>query len=155
MFNWKHREAVSGRPIAGKLVAGMRRRLKGKVVSLDEVINRLAAEDEIQDPVAIKEVLAALHPAHAAYVRAQNQVSVMSEQFTGLKEMAPFVDIVAKAEDLYAPSAPPMSPLRDPTSLAGASSTRALERPERPSAAPFWKSATPSAWIQSYRASSG
>src|SRR5450755_2175065 len=40
-----------------------------------------------------------------------NQVSVMSEQLTVLREMAPFVDIVSKAEDLYLPSAPPMSPL--------------------------------------------
>jgi len=34
--------------------------------------------------------LASLDPAHAAYVYTQNQVSVMSEQLTGLKEMAPF-----------------------------------------------------------------
>jgi len=111
MFNRKHREATSGKLIAGRLVAKMRRRLNGKVVRLDEIINGLAAEDEIQDPVATKEHLAALHPAHAAYVYAQNQISVISEQLTGLKEMAPFVDIVSQAEDLYMPSAPPMSPL--------------------------------------------
>ena len=35
----------------------------------------------------------------------------MSEQLTALKEMAPFTEIIAKAEDLYMPSAPPMSPL--------------------------------------------
>jgi hypothetical protein len=35
----------------------------------------------------------------------------MSEQLTALKEMAPFVDIISQAEDLYVPSAPPMSPL--------------------------------------------
>ncbi len=51
------------------------------------------------------------HPDHAAYVYAQNQVSVMSEQLTALKEMAPFADIISRAEDLYVPSAPPMSPL--------------------------------------------
>ena len=37
-----------------------------------------------------EEQLADCHPAYAAYVYAQNQVSVMSEQLTGLKEMAPF-----------------------------------------------------------------
>src|SRR6516225_5602714 len=51
------------------------------------------------------------HPAHAAYVYAQNQVSVMSEQLTALKEMRPFADMISKAEDLYVPSGPPMSPL--------------------------------------------
>jgi hypothetical protein len=55
--------------------------------------------------------LEGLHPAHAAYVYAQKQVSVMSEQLSALKETAPFVDIISKAEDLYVPSAPPMSPL--------------------------------------------
>ena len=35
----------------------------------------------------------------------------MSEQLTALKEMAPFADIISRAEDLYMPSAPPMSPL--------------------------------------------
>jgi hypothetical protein len=111
MLNWKHREAISGKPIAGKLVAKMRQRLRGKGGNLDEVISGLAAADEIRDPVAAREDLAALHPSHAAYVYAQNQVSVMSEQLTALKEMAPFVDIVSQAEDLYMPSAPPMSPL--------------------------------------------
>jgi hypothetical protein len=43
------------------------------------------------------------------YVYAQNQISVMSAQLTALKEMAPFVDIIFKAEDLYMPSAPPMA----------------------------------------------
>lgn len=58
-----------------------------------------------------QEGLADFHPAHAAYVYAQNQVSVMSEQLTALAEMAPFADIVSRAEDLYMPSGPPMSPL--------------------------------------------
>ena len=35
----------------------------------------------------------------------------MSEQVTALDEMAPFADIVSKAEDLYVPSGPPISPL--------------------------------------------
>jgi hypothetical protein len=67
--------------------------------------------EELQKTVVSQKELEGFHPAHAAYVYAQNQVSVMSEQLTALKEMAPFVDIISKAEDLYAPSAPPMSPL--------------------------------------------
>ncbi len=35
----------------------------------------------------------------------------MSEQFTMLKEMNRFVEIVSKAEDECLPSGPPMSPL--------------------------------------------
>lgn len=58
-----------------------------------------------------KEGLAGFHPAHAAYVYTQSQVSVMSEQLTALDEMAPFAEIISRAGDLYMPSGPPMSPL--------------------------------------------
>jgi hypothetical protein len=100
----------SGHPIAEKLVARMKREVRGKVVDLESVIAGRAAAEELQETV-IKEGLADFHPAHAAYVYAQNQVSVMSEQLTALAEMAPFADIVSRAEDLYMPSGPPMSPL--------------------------------------------
>ena len=103
--------ARSGYPIAEKLVARMKREARGKVVNLKSVIAGRAAAEELQRTVVTKEGLAGYHPAHAAYVYAQNQVSVMSEQLTALEEMAPFVDIVSKAEDLYMPSGPPMSPL--------------------------------------------
>src|ERR1039458_4670650 len=107
----KHDQALTGKPIAEKLVAKMKRRAHGKVVNLGDVIGGRAAARGLQKTVATKEDLAVFHPAHAAYVYAQNQVSVMSEQLTALKEMKPFDDIVSKAEDLYMPSAPPMSPL--------------------------------------------
>lgn len=97
-------------PIAAKLVGKMKRALNGKVVNLRSFVAGRAAAEELQKQV-VTEQLAGCHPAHAAYVYAQNQVSVMSEQLTGLKEMAPFAHIVSEAEDLYMPSAPPMSPL--------------------------------------------
>ena len=104
-------QALTGKPIAAKLVAKIKRRAHGKAVNLGDVISGRAAATELQKTVATKEDLAGFHPAHAAYVYTQNQVSVMSEQLTVLKEMKPFDDIVSKAEDLYLPSAPPMSPL--------------------------------------------
>lgn len=103
--------ARRGYPIAETLVARMKREVRGKVVSLTSAIAGRAAAEELQRTVVSKEGLAAFHPAHAAYVYAQNQVSVMSEQLTALEEMAPFADIVSKAEDLYMPSGPPLSPL--------------------------------------------
>jgi len=102
---------ASGNPIAEKLIARMKREVRSKVVNLKDVIAGRAAAEELQRTVVAKEGLAGFHPAHAAYVYAQNQVSVMSEQLTALDEMAPFADIVSKAEDLYMPSGPPMSPL--------------------------------------------
>ncbi len=101
----------SDRPIARKIVARMKQAVHGKVIDLNNVMAGRAAAEELQGTVVAKEDLAGFHPAHAAYVYAQNQVSVLSEQITALDEMAPFVDLVSKAEDLYLPSGPPMSPL--------------------------------------------
>jgi hypothetical protein len=77
----------------------MKREVRGKVVNLKRAIAGRAAAEEPQRTKVTKEGLAAFHPAHAAYVYAQNQASVMSEQLTALEEMAPFADIVSKAED--------------------------------------------------------
>jgi hypothetical protein len=102
---------VSGKPIAGKLVAKMKRAARGKAVNIKDVINSRATAEELQKTVVTSEELAGFDLAHAAYIYTQNQVSVMSEQLTALHEMAPFAEIFSKAEDLYMPSAPPMSPL--------------------------------------------
>ena len=74
-------------------------------------IDGRATAEEMHKEITAQEELATLNPAFAAYVYPQIQVSLMSEQLTGLKEMAPFADIISKAEDLYMPEGPPMSPL--------------------------------------------
>ena len=102
---------LGGNRIAAKLVAKIKRYAQRKVVNLEDVVTGRAYAEELQRTVVSKEDVAGFHPAHAAYVYAQNQVSVMSEQLTALPEMAPFADIVSKAEDLYMPSGPPISPL--------------------------------------------
>ena len=111
MDKTKPDQALSGNPIAKKIVAKMKLHWQRKVVNIKNVIAGHAMAEELQKTVVSQKELEGFHPAHAAYVYAQNQVSVMSEQLTALKEMAPFVDIISRAEDLYAPSAPPMSPL--------------------------------------------
>ena len=52
-----------------------------------------------------------LDPVHAAYAFIQNLTSFFSEEVSQLPEMKKFTKIVAKAEDEYMPSGPPMSPL--------------------------------------------
>jgi len=111
MDKTKPDSTLSGRPIAKKIVAKMKLHWQRKVVNIKNVIAGCAMAEELQKTVVSQKELAGFHPSHAAYVYAQNQVSVISEQLTALKEMAPFVDIISSAEDLYAPSAPPMSPL--------------------------------------------
>lgn len=105
------KRARGGGPTAAKVVAEMKRHVGGKVVNLKDVVTGRAAAEELQRTLVTPQALAGLHSAHAAYTYAQNQVSVMSEMLTTLDAMAPFVDIVSKAEDLYMPGGPPMSPL--------------------------------------------
>ena len=102
---------AGGTPIGDKLVAKMKRYAHREVVKLKEVIAGRAMAEELQRSVVTKEALAGYHPAHAVYVYAQNQMSVMSQQLTALREMAPFADLVEKAEEQYMPGGPPMSPL--------------------------------------------
>ena len=104
-------KALSGSPIAEKIVAKMKRQMRSKSSTSGRSSRAAPRPKRLHKTVATQEELAGFDPAHAAYVYTQNQVSVMSEQLTGLKEMAPFADIISKAEDLYMPSAPPMSPL--------------------------------------------
>jgi hypothetical protein len=111
MDKTKADQAVSGRPIAKRIVAKIRLHWQRKVVNIKNVIAGRAMVEDLHKTVVSQKELEGFYPAHAAYVHTQNQVSVMSEQLTALKEMAPFVDIISRAEDLYVPSAPPMSPL--------------------------------------------
>ena len=99
------------RPIASKLVKRMNGYVNGKVVDLKAFQMGKENAAELQKTVATREDLADHHPAHAIYVYAQNQVSVMSEQLTTLQEMDRFSRLISKAEDEYAPCGPPMSPL--------------------------------------------
>lgn len=101
----------AGNPIAAKVIRKMKQAVRGKLIDLKSIVASHADGEELQKQVATKKEIAGFHPAHAAYVYAQNQVSAISEQLTALKEMAPFVDMVSQAEDLYLPSGPPMSPL--------------------------------------------
>lgn len=99
------------RPIADRLVKAMKKHLGQKVISFKSAMVGRDHAEALQKTVATQKQLADLHPAHAVYVYAQNQVSVMSEQLTALQEMAAFVKLISAAEDEYLPSGPPMSPL--------------------------------------------
>jgi hypothetical protein len=67
--------------------------------------------ETLQATVAGIRELKGLHPTHAAYVYAHNFVSALAEKCTAWAEMKAFVKIIARAEDIYMPSGPPMSPL--------------------------------------------
>lgn len=52
-----------------------------------------------------------MDPVHAAYAFVQHITSFFAEGVSQLPEMKKYAQVVAKAEDHYLPSAPPMSPL--------------------------------------------
>jgi hypothetical protein len=89
----------------------MRRHLRAKIVDLNAVMAGRRAAEELRTTVATHDELADLHPTHAIYVYAQNQVSVISEQLSALEEMDRFVELISTAQDEYMPSGPRMSPL--------------------------------------------
>jgi len=98
-------------PIAQKVRAVMREVLGRKLVDLAAVRAGFDAAATLQETVPKDDELAALHPAHAAYMSVVNQVSVLTEILTTLPELARFVDIIGHAEEEYMPSWPPMSPI--------------------------------------------
>jgi hypothetical protein len=53
----------------------------------------------------------ALDPLHAVYVAVQNTTSLFAERVSRYPEFKPYYQLVAKADDEYQPSGPPMSPL--------------------------------------------
>jgi hypothetical protein len=102
---------VSDTPIVRRVLAGMQREVRSKVVNLAAFREGNARAEALQSSVGAAEEVAKAHPAHAMYAHAQNQMSVMAEQLLELAEMTPFAKLVGAAEEEYMPSWPPMSPV--------------------------------------------
>lgn len=86
----------SRRPIADMLIKRMRSYVGAKVVDLSAVMAGKHKAEELQQTVPKREELADYHPAHALYIYAQNQTSVMAEQLTALPEMERFARLIEK-----------------------------------------------------------
>lgn len=98
-------------PISKKLVAAFRKFKNRKVVDLSEFTTGRKHAEDLQKTVISQKEMQDYHPVHAIYIYTQNQVSVMSEQITQLKEMDRFSKLIGPAEEEYMPSGPPWSPL--------------------------------------------
>jgi hypothetical protein len=98
-------------PITRRVIEAVRRHIRMKVVDFAAFRAGQEQAKALQNSLTPKEQLAKTHPAHAAYVSAQNQMSIMAEQLLQMPEMKSFVKQIGPAEDEYAPSWPPMSPV--------------------------------------------
>lgn len=99
------------RPIADKLLRKLQKQHRSQVVDLSAFRAGKKQAEYLQQSVVSDQTLAALHPAHAPYVFAQNQLSVMAEILTSLPELDRLNKPLASAEEAYMPSGPPISPL--------------------------------------------
>ena len=96
----------------GEFAGRLHQRMASKAHPADEEPKRRPGE---LLPGGIKDVATlikeGLDPIHAAYVFMQNFTSHFAEGVSHFPEMKAWADVVAKAEEEYLPSGPPMSPL--------------------------------------------
>ena len=86
------------------LVEAVRRRKSRHVAGIRKLLS-------CPETITTEADLDGLHPAHAAYVRAEHMASAISEQISALEETAPLTGKFVEAEDVYMPKGPPWSPL--------------------------------------------
>lgn len=98
-------------PIARRVLQSLRRQMRTRVADLGAFRAGQEHAAALQETVTSREQLTETHPAHALYIHAQNQMSVMAEQLLQLPEMKSLVKQIGPAEDEYMPSWPPMSPI--------------------------------------------
>ncbi|MBN2736421.1 MAG: hypothetical protein JXR70_05525 [Spirochaetales bacterium] len=69
------------------------------------------SEEDIESIIKPEELGQDYHPFHAVYISTQNLVSVLAENLTAFDELDEYSKKVEKAEDIYYPGYPPMSPV--------------------------------------------
>ena len=97
--------------ISKKLRSYLKPSKKRQIIPFSEIIEMDRESADIMDSIVKEEDLAQLDPMHALYIWLQNIVSVFAEQVSEFKEFSKFFDIIEKADEVYMPQGPPMSPL--------------------------------------------
>ncbi len=89
----------------GDLVAAVAAEVGDVAARTGLTVRQLVAEwvRTADPPVATRRALADYAPDHRAYVAAQNFMSVLSEQLTGLRAMRPLARVLRAADNRYAP----------------------------------------------------
>ena len=98
-------------PITRKVLEALRRARSAPVVELRAFVQGKQSAEALQREVLAGLDDAELHPAHAWWVVAQRQLSVLGDLILQMPEARPLRDLLAKAHDEYVPEGPPISPL--------------------------------------------
>ena len=98
-------------PVARKMLKALEKEKKRKTIDFDALRIGAKRAAELERGLISEAQMRDLDPLHAVYVYAQNRISVLVEQLTGLPPCAGLVQAYEDAEDEYMPAGPPMSPL--------------------------------------------
>jgi hypothetical protein len=82
-----------------------------KVLPFSELVETKKMVSTLRKTVKTPEDLKGYDPLHALYIHVQNMMSLFAEQVSIFPEMKEYSRIVGKAEDVYIPDGPPISPL--------------------------------------------
>ena len=98
-------------PISKKVIAGLEKANNQKIIDFNELKQAKVYAQDLDKTIISEDALSKYDPLHAVYIYAQNKVSVLVEQLSGLPALSKLTDTLGQADDLYLPSSPPMSPL--------------------------------------------
>jgi len=98
-------------PISKKVIAGLNKATNQKIIDFKELKEAKAYAQDLDKTIVSENELSKYDPLHAVYIYAQNKVSVLVEQLSGLPALSKLTNTLGQADDIYSPSSPPMSPL--------------------------------------------
>jgi hypothetical protein len=82
-----------------------------KVIPFSELVQTKKLVSTLKKTIKTPQDLKGYDPVHALYIVVQNMVSLFAEQVSNLPEMKKYYRIMDKAERVYMPEGPPISPL--------------------------------------------
>jgi len=104
-------QSVGRGPIGRKVIASAQYHLQKKVVNLSDWREAKVRAENFKKTIISPNKLTQYDPVHGLYIYGQNQLSVLIEQIMDLPILEKLTDAYAEAQEMYMPSAPPMSPL--------------------------------------------
>lgn len=84
---------------------------KKKLIRIDEIHEIASQSDSLLETIKTPDRLKDFDPLHAIHITAQNIVSVIAERISIFPELKAYHKEMTRAEDLYIPGYPPISPV--------------------------------------------
>ena len=98
-------------PISKKVIAELKKVKNKKIIDFKEMKEAKKYAEDLNKTIISEEKLAKYDPLHAAYIYAQNKVSILVEQLSMVPALSKLTNNLIQADDIYLPSSPPQSPL--------------------------------------------